>query len=160
MRRVRMILAAFALLAGALLVPASPAAAAGHTCDVIGSSGGVQAVHCIDVFKESNVVFAMNSVYCQTPGGSVLECDGIQEKPGVCYSQISPCRYAGQGVCGTVWGHSRCGQRKVDNFSPNVVTSCNPSYRYWGISAGTVVALPNGVVVGPASIATPRYAVC
>ncbi|MEU8814783.1 hypothetical protein [Actinoplanes sp. NPDC048796] len=159
MRKLSTFLAALTILLGAFLVSAQPAAAAGHRCAVIGTSGVYQGVHCIDVYRDGPFAASDNSVYCQKVQNGVttiVACKSLREQPGTCSNAYAQCAYSGRGECGSA-GHSPCRAAKIVNSSPVIALKCG--YDYWGITANTYIVLPNGVPTSTASIATPHFAV-
>ncbi|WP_143235178.1 hypothetical protein [Paractinoplanes atraurantiacus] len=153
MRRILLSLMTSVLAIAGLVIPtAGPAMAADwrlleHVCKVVGSDSlGNQGVHCIDIY---DLPFgegwkAENSIYCQKADRTLLNCRGIKETPGICTSGKA-CRYGAKGVCGTWYGHSACGVRKVRNTAP-VEEYNHPcgSYR-WGITVDTTIVLPDSL---------------
>lgn len=141
------LLSVLGLTVGLLSVSAGPAAAADpdyHDCQVIGTSGGYQGVHCVDQYWGDGQFQVANVVLCQTTGGTLVECAGIHEQPGTCANYLADCVYAPQGICGVRFGHSACDVRRVVNWAPAIDTRCG--YRHWGNTLDSVV-LPNGVTV-------------
>ena len=99
-----------------------------HNCAVIHvtPNGHEESVHCADVwFKaipdEGGIgdVFGGNEVYCQTPGGTLMDCDSITEEAQMTSPQFPGKSYVQTGACGTVIGHSDCGVRRVENVTPS-----------------------------------------
>jgi hypothetical protein len=165
---------AAALLAGTLsLAAAASAPAAGavtevfHTCKVIGQpSGGVEAVHCADLFEDTaqlpaDFFYAQNEILCQTPARALRTCQEIAEEPELAagFSTTSVETDPGPaGQCGGT-GHTAGGVRRVINRTEGsdvVIPGGNQTCEAWAVDVAPHVVLPNGTLVSAPNLATPH----
>lgn len=165
-------LAGLAVLAAALLLaptqssaatPIAPQAAAppialteiSHVCAIIGSDLKYQAVHCADLMKgvegQEQVYYGRNEVFCQTVGGTLVACAGIHETTVII--QSTGLNIQESGVCGARFGHSACGLRRVENYTPGGFATNGPGACIVGAeSSNDSVVVPDGNSFGPGSI--------
>ena len=105
-----------------------------HNCAVIHltPNGHEESVHCADVWfmpipDEPGIgrVYGGNEVYCQSPAGTLMDCDSITEEAQLTSPQFPGKVLTEAGACGTVIGHSDCGARRVENVTPSQTDDTN-----------------------------------
>lgn len=138
--------AVIGLLTSLTLLPTTPAAAAtllAHTCAVIGSHNGVQAVHCADVLRSGNTYYGQSQHYCQQIlGGQIIACEFIIGTAGS-YSSRSGAHYSADHSCGV--GLPACTQVRLYTTAPPL-GECG--YRIRGRAVDSMIQLKDGYTFG------------
>jgi hypothetical protein len=165
--RPRAFLLAAAVISVGVMVPAGASAASAspatsqeifHTCQDFGKpSGGVTAVHCVDLLEENNNAFVgQNELFCQnTATKAIVDCQEIEEavESASVQPEGTPITEKQNGICGTRAGHSDCGARRVINQAPPALLT-DPGggpCEAWAVTGDLItgidlIILPNGTL--------------
>ena len=117
-----------------------------HVCKVIGSDQyDNEGVACADLYVgqsgTAEYLKAENEIFCQDASNKIVDCGGIQETVDTCFNDGSGCPDSKSGTCGTIWGHSDCGARRVENYS--YLYRFDPCYPDgWADALDTDILLP------------------
>jgi hypothetical protein len=79
--------------------PSTAATVVGHKCNVLGSDGTTQGVHCADLAFVQNAtgweMWGVDEGLCQSPAGAEKQCAGIRENVGL-FNPPNPMNPSGQ----------------------------------------------------------------